>query len=120
MTGRVNIGELILGLPGVDIHGDAKVEICGIAYDSRKVNPGDLFVAVPGTKDDGAKYVPMAIEAGAAAVLSRNGVKGLDVTAVTAADVRLAMGIMAARRASSRVYRSLSTLMNSGMRGTGT
>ena len=39
--------------------------IGGVAVDSRKVKPGDAFVAVPGTKADGLAFVPAAIAAGA-------------------------------------------------------
>ena len=46
------------------------LELGGIAADSRKVKPGDLFVAVPGTKSDGLSFVPQALAAGAAAVMA--------------------------------------------------
>ena len=47
------------------------VEILGLQYDSRKVQKGDLFVAVPGFKEDGAVYLSAAFAAGAvAAVIS--------------------------------------------------
>lgn len=40
-----------------------------IACDSRRVTPGALFVAIPGTHDDGARYVAEARAKGAAAVM---------------------------------------------------
>jgi UDP-N-acetylmuramoyl-L-alanyl-D-glutamate--2,6-diaminopimelate ligase len=43
--------------------------IRGITYDSRRVAPGDLFVALSGSVSDGHEYVARAIELGAAAVL---------------------------------------------------
>ena len=48
----------------------AALELSGLASDSRKVRPGDLFVAVAGTKTDGLAFVPQAIAGGAAAVLA--------------------------------------------------
>lgn len=45
-------------------------EITGLAEDSRKVNPGDLFFARPGTLQDGRKYIEAAIASGAVAVLT--------------------------------------------------
>ncbi len=48
----------------------ADVALTGIASDSRKVMPGDLFVAVPGTKADGLAFVPQALANGAAAVMA--------------------------------------------------
>jgi UDP-N-acetylmuramoyl-L-alanyl-D-glutamate--2,6-diaminopimelate ligase len=48
--------------------GDASVTIGGIKHDSRRVEPGDLFAAVPGTRLDGAEFISDAIARGAAAV----------------------------------------------------
>ena len=48
-------------------HGD--IWINGLSPDSRSVREGMLFAALPGVKSDGAKFVPAAIEAGAAAIL---------------------------------------------------
>jgi UDP-N-acetylmuramoyl-L-alanyl-D-glutamate--2,6-diaminopimelate ligase len=45
------------------------VWVQGLTADSRAVEPGMLFAALPGTKSDGAQYVPDAIEAGASAIL---------------------------------------------------
>ena len=45
------------------------LEISGIAYDSRQVEPGQLFVAVSGFAVDGHRFIPMALEKGAAVVL---------------------------------------------------
>ena len=45
------------------------VEITGIAYDSRSVKPGYLFVAIKGFETDGHKYIKSAIENGAAAII---------------------------------------------------
>ncbi|PTM92059.1 UDP-N-acetylmuramoyl-L-alanyl-D-glutamate--2,6-diaminopimelate ligase [Mycoplana dimorpha] len=47
----------------------SELEIGGISADSRKVKPGDLFVALPGSKADGAAYVADAVARGAAAVV---------------------------------------------------
>ncbi len=47
----------------------------GLAYDSRKVKPGDAFVAIPGLKVDGAKFIPQAIKNGAGVVVAEKEVK---------------------------------------------
>ncbi|MBI1384291.1 MAG: UDP-N-acetylmuramoyl-L-alanyl-D-glutamate--2,6-diaminopimelate ligase [Rhizobiales bacterium] len=47
----------------------AGIEIAGLTADSRQVKPGWLFVAVPGSKADGARFIPDAIAAGASAVI---------------------------------------------------
>jgi UDP-N-acetylmuramoyl-L-alanyl-D-glutamate--2,6-diaminopimelate ligase len=49
--------------------GAAKIAIAGITPDSRQVKPGFLFAALPGTKMDGANFIPAALKNGAAAVL---------------------------------------------------
>ena len=50
-------------------HSDNR-EIKSITYDSRKVKPWTLFVAISGMQDDGYKYIPQAIGNGAVAILS--------------------------------------------------
>jgi UDP-N-acetylmuramoyl-L-alanyl-D-glutamate--2,6-diaminopimelate ligase len=48
----------------------AALELNGISADSRTVKPGDLFVAMAGTKDDGLRFVADALAAGAAAIMA--------------------------------------------------
>uniref|UniRef100_UPI0028AB971A Mur ligase domain-containing protein n=1 Tax=Brevundimonas sp. TaxID=1871086 RepID=UPI0028AB971A len=45
-------------------------EITAVTADSRKVVPGALFVALPGTQADGRAFIPQALAKGAAAVLA--------------------------------------------------
>ncbi|WP_054143874.1 UDP-N-acetylmuramoyl-L-alanyl-D-glutamate--2,6-diaminopimelate ligase [Bosea sp. AAP35] len=47
-----------------------KREIAGVAFDSRKVSPGDVFVALAGAKADGARFITDAVAKGAVAVVS--------------------------------------------------
>ena len=47
----------------------ATVAIAGIDYDSRRVQPGALFVAVPGAQADGHEFAAAAVRAGAVAVI---------------------------------------------------
>jgi UDP-N-acetylmuramoyl-L-alanyl-D-glutamate--2,6-diaminopimelate ligase len=51
------------------INAAADPQITSLANDSRKVTPGALFVAIPGVKMDGHRFISQAIEAGAAAVV---------------------------------------------------
>lgn len=72
------------------------LEIHGITADSRKAAPGSLFVAVAGTKADGAAYVQDAVERGAVAVVSAHAVNSaVPVLAVT--DPRLYLSPAASR-----------------------
>ena len=51
----------------------ALATVTGLAVDSRLVSAGDLFVALPGARTDGALFAQAALEAGAAAVLAARG-----------------------------------------------
>ncbi|MET0503990.1 MAG: Mur ligase domain-containing protein, partial [Luteibacter sp.] len=53
--------------------GSGHVEISGLTADSREVQPGWLFAALPGAKADGARFVADAIAKGAVAVLVGRG-----------------------------------------------
>ena len=57
--------EILKGIEGVDIKGNSEREITGIAYDSRMVKAGDMFVAIVGFKTDGHMYLESAINNGA-------------------------------------------------------
>jgi UDP-N-acetylmuramoyl-L-alanyl-D-glutamate--2,6-diaminopimelate ligase len=75
----------------------AALEFGGIAADSRKVKPGDLFVAVPGTKADGLAFVPQALEAGAAAIMAEQKPElPPQVAFIQVANVRRALALAAA------------------------
>lgn len=63
------------------------VSIRAITYDSRKVVPGSLFVAVRGYNTDGHKYIDKAIEMGAAAILAEED-GGWDVPTAVCPDTR--------------------------------
>ncbi len=70
--------------------------ITGVTADSRKVRPGFLFAALPGSKADGRSFIPMALRNGAAAVLAPDDVAGLAVPVVHAGDLRRAYALSAA------------------------
>ncbi len=75
----------------------AGLELAGITADSRKLKPGDLFVAVPGTKSDGLSFVPQALAAGAAAVLAERPVELPDnVAFIQVGNARRALALCAA------------------------
>ena len=68
----MRLNELLKNVETLNIIGDVEVEITGVNIDSRRIEKGHLFVAIPGTVTDGHKYIPKAIELGAAAVLCEN------------------------------------------------
>ncbi len=65
----MKLSELLINVKPLGIDGDADVEITGVDIDSRRVEPGHLFVAIKGTQTDGHAYIAKAIELGAAAIL---------------------------------------------------
>ncbi|WP_284776390.1 UDP-N-acetylmuramoyl-L-alanyl-D-glutamate--2,6-diaminopimelate ligase [Agrobacterium sp. lyk4-40-TYG-31] len=71
------------------------LEITGITADSRKAQPGSLFVAVTGTKADGSTYVQDAVAKGAVAVVSGHAVDAA-VPVLVVADPRRYLSLSAA------------------------
>ena len=65
----MKLRELLSGLDIIRLHADEDLEVAGICHDSRKAQPGDLFVAISGFAADGHRFIPMAQEKGAAVVL---------------------------------------------------
>ena len=65
----MKLSELLKKVEVLNSLGDADVDITGVNIDSRRIEKGHLFVAIPGTQTDGHNYIPKAIDQGAAAVL---------------------------------------------------
>ena len=93
--------ELLSVLPEADVdRATPDPEILRVRYYSRRVAPGDLFVAIRGESADGLDHVPQAIARGAAAVVSdRAAPGGLEPVAwVRVENPRRALALLAARR----------------------
>jgi len=71
--------------------------IAGLAFDSRKTAPGDIFFALAGAKDDGLKHVGEAVAKGAAAIVAEQWAKTPNAAFVKVADARAALAHAAAR-----------------------
>jgi len=74
----MTLAELISGLDVTVPGGGAEVlsrRICDVTEDSRTVQPGSLFLARPGTKVDGRKFIADALKQGAAAVLAEGDIE---------------------------------------------
>ena len=66
----MRLKELLKGIDVIETNADLDMEIREVVYDSRKVTPGSLFVAITGFASDGNRFIPMALEKGAAAVVT--------------------------------------------------
>ncbi|MCZ7658034.1 MAG: UDP-N-acetylmuramoyl-L-alanyl-D-glutamate--2,6-diaminopimelate ligase [Xanthobacteraceae bacterium] len=94
----MQLGQLLDDAAEIDPR-EAAREVAGVAADSRKVKPGDLFVAIPGTRSDGLGFVPQALAAGAVAVAAERRPEALPdgVAFVRVANARQALACAAAR-----------------------
>jgi UDP-N-acetylmuramoyl-L-alanyl-D-glutamate--2,6-diaminopimelate ligase len=92
------LSDIIDGLAFTELQGSADIEISAIVFDSRKVIPGSLFVAVKGTMVDGHDYILQAVQDGAVAVICEElpaRVTG-EVDFLMVANSSIALGIVAA------------------------
>ena len=91
----MKLKELLAPLDVRELHADPELDITGISYDSRTTQPGELFVAVTGFAADGHKFIPKAVERGAAAILCERAPEA-DVPYVVAGSTRLALALVSA------------------------
>jgi len=100
MTVRELLGVLTRDMrdPRLAIPTDAALDVpcTSVAYDSRTVTQGSVFVALPGQKADGAQFAPQAVAAGAVAVVSERPAAGAGVPWIVVANARLALAHLAA------------------------
>ena len=68
----MRLNELLKNIKPIQIWGDVNTDISGINIDSRKIEPGHLFVAMKGTQVDGHQFIPKALDLGATAILCEN------------------------------------------------
>jgi UDP-N-acetylmuramoyl-L-alanyl-D-glutamate--2,6-diaminopimelate ligase len=91
--------ELLDGI--VRVPGVANREIRGLQTDSRRVQPGDLFLAVPGMVMDGRDYIGDAVASGAAAIVYETGdgfaLRAAPVPVFGVSGLRHRIGIVAER-----------------------
>ena len=66
----MKLKQLMNGVETLHVEADLDMEIRAVAYDSRKVTEGALFVAISGFASDGNRFIPMAMEKGAAVVIT--------------------------------------------------
>lgn len=103
----MKLSELLRALPAYEIRNadqerqgssEREIYVTLITADSRQVTPGAIFVAVPGVNVDGARFIPEAIERGAAAVVVQNGatLERSNVPTIIVPDSRIALAFLSA------------------------
>lgn len=86
----MKLKELLTDVTVLNATADMELDIKDIAYDSRKVQPGGMFVAISGFATDGNRFIPMAMEKGAAVIVTARKPER-DVPYVLVASDRLAL-----------------------------
>src|SRR5438270_4267190 len=82
----------------------ASFEVMGVTFDSREVQPGDLFVAMPGTVHDGHKFVEGAFAAGAAGAIASQPVSGPHVLVADTFAALVALGRASRERSRATIF----------------
>ncbi|MGM9659106.1 MAG: UDP-N-acetylmuramoyl-L-alanyl-D-glutamate--2,6-diaminopimelate ligase [Faecousia sp.] len=85
--------DLLENVPVLECTAGLEQEITAVCYDSRKAEPGCLFVAVSGFAADGNRFIPMALEKGAVAVVTAKRPEG-QIPYVLVASDRLALALL--------------------------
>jgi len=95
---KIKCAELIDVVKGELLTGSLDRNITGISTDSRKVNEGDLFVAIVGERFDGHQFISQAFKKGAIACLvEKNVTPASDKVVIKVKDTKKAMGDIAKR-----------------------
>jgi len=98
VTALKSLKDILTGIAVKDIAGELSIQVLQIQFDSRKVQCGDLFVAVRGTHADGHQFIQKAVELGAVAIVCENFPESLasGVTFVQIENTQMNFGKMAA------------------------
>src|SRR6185436_8143148 len=92
----MQLRQLVQQLPSATVEGPLDREIVGLAYDSRRVTPGMVFIAIPGQNTDGHEFIGAALDRGATAVIcERTRMVPPRATRIRVPDVREAMACAA-------------------------
>lgn len=91
------LSEILQSIALQQVFGSTDRWVEGIAFDSRQVKPGYVFVAVKGTQVDGHQYLQKAVESGAIAVVYQEGtgIANSEVVQIQVVDSAQALGMMA-------------------------
>lgn len=90
------LSELLKDVNVKEMGGAGSMKISGVACDSRKVQPGSLFVCITGYETDGHKYAKSAVQNGAVAVVAEHSLPTVGVPCIVVDNTRKAMSQIAA------------------------
>ena len=79
-------------LPEAQFRGSGDIRVGSCARDSRRVRPGDLFVALPGSRSDGHDFIAQAVAHGCQAVVAQRPIPDISVPVCYVPDTRAAYG----------------------------
>lgn len=93
----MKLDQLIAELGPEEVVGKTMVEVKGVEADSRRIQPGYLFVAIHGRDDSGSDYIPQARDRGAVGIVLREftGSVNSNLAQIKVADPRRALAILA-------------------------
>ena len=91
----MKLSELLKEIPVLETNVSRELEIAGVSFDSRRVEPGHLFVAISGYAADGHRFIPMALDRGAVCVLCERRPEG-EIPFIRVPDSRTALAILGA------------------------
>ena len=94
MLKTLRLSELLAALDGRLVGADA--QFSAVATDSRKIQPGQLFIALSGPNFDGHDYLAAVAAQGAVAALVAREVPGVELPQLVVADTRVALGQLGA------------------------
>ena len=92
----MTLSKLLKNTDILSVQGNIDVKVSGIAFDSKTVKPGDVFVCIKGFKADGHDYALNALEKGAVAIVAERSIADVAATVAIVKDARRALSFMAA------------------------
>ena len=89
----MKLKDILKGISVLEMTADPQLDVNDVYYDSRKVQPGSLFMAISGFASDGNRFIPMALSKGASVVVTAKKPDG-DVPYVLVDNDRLALALL--------------------------
>lgn len=92
---EVSLEGLLRSASPISVTGDVSTKVGGLSCDSRSITPGDLFFALAGSKENGARFILDAVARGAAAIVAQEDLCGISIPVVRVGNAREGMASIA-------------------------